>query len=314
MRILVTGASGYIGGNLIEALCEKDWVETVIGTDIREPAKNHAKYTFDKRDVRESMDDIFDAERIDTVVHTAYVLPPIHDTGLMEDINKRGTKNVLASAVRAGVQQILYTSSTTAYGFHADNDDPLTETSPLRGNDDFTYAKNKKEIERIFDDFIIDRPDITVSIVRPCYVIGPGIANPLSTHLKKKFVVFPSNARPWQFVHEDDLRDVLVMLIEKQIGGIYNIAGSGSITFNEMIRMLGNIPVPIPWPLLYVANDLAWRLRLSFITEFPSPAMRMMVHPWIADSKKLITETGYRYRYSSREAFESFARSVKESG
>ncbi|MEZ4577969.1 MAG: hypothetical protein R2875_08165 [Desulfobacterales bacterium] len=47
-------------------------------------------------------------------------------------------------------EQILYTSSTTAYGFYPDNDQPLTEDSPLRGNDDFTYAKNKKEIEAIF--------------------------------------------------------------------------------------------------------------------------------------------------------------------
>ena len=314
MRILVTGAAGYIGSKLIEALCEKEWVETVIGTDIREPSQNNAKYKFDKRDVRQSMDDIFDAEQIDAVVHTAYILPPIHDSGLMEDINKGGTKNILASAVRAGVKQILYTSSTTAYGFHPDNDAALSETSPLRGNDDFTYARNKKEIENILADFVVDNPQIKVSIVRPCYVIGPGISNPLSRHLKKKFVVYPSSARPWQFVHEDDVRDVLVMLIEKQINGIYNIAADGTITFDEMIRMLGNIPVPLPWPFLYVVNDLAWRLRLSFITEFPSPAMRMMVHPWIAISEKLLAETGYRFQYTTRQAFASFARSVKGDG
>jgi nucleoside-diphosphate-sugar epimerase len=63
------------------------------------------------------------------------------------DINKGGTRNVLDAPVKAGIKQILYTSSTTAYGFYPDNDLPLTEDSPIRGNDDFTYAKNKKEIE-----------------------------------------------------------------------------------------------------------------------------------------------------------------------
>lgn len=152
MRILVTGASGYIGGKLLEVLAEKDWVKRLVGTDIKRPAFQHPKYRFYDRDVRAPMDDIFAADNIDTVVHSAYVLPPIHDTALMEDINKNGTRNVLSAAAAFKVRQILYTSSTTAYGFHPDNDVPLTEESPLRGNADMTYAKNKKEIEGIMAD------------------------------------------------------------------------------------------------------------------------------------------------------------------
>ena len=144
---LITGASGYIGGKLVEHLCEQDWVSVVVGTDINEPAFTHSKYKFEIRDIRHSMDDIFTSNDIDTVVHAAYVLPPIHNKGLMEDINKGGTSNVLKASAKAGVKQILYTSSTTAYGFYPDNDRPLTEESPLRGNGDMTYAKNKKEIE-----------------------------------------------------------------------------------------------------------------------------------------------------------------------
>jgi len=39
--------------------------------------------------------------------------------------------------------------------------------------------------------------------------------------------------------------------------------------------------------------------------------MRLMVHPWIASSEKLIRETGYRFKYNTREVFEDFVRSVK---
>ncbi len=312
MRVLITGAAGYIGGKLARALCEKNWVDAVIGTDIREPGFSHEKYRFDARDVRRSMDDIFESEQIDTVVHTAYILPPIHDTKRMEDINKGGTQNILDASVRAGVTQILYTSSTTAYGFYADNDEPLTEESPLRGNDDFTYAKNKKEIEAVFKEFCERHSNITVSIVRPCFVVGPGFTNPAAEHLQKKLVVLPSRARPWQFVHEDDLINVMALLLERRIKGVFNVTGEGSMTFSEMIRMLGNIPVFLPWSILYPLNNLAWHLRLSFITRFPSPAMRMMIHPWIASSQKLITETGYRFQYNTRSAFEDFVLSVKK--
>ncbi|MDA8405119.1 MAG: NAD-dependent epimerase/dehydratase family protein [Desulfobacteraceae bacterium] len=311
MNVLVTGAAGYIGGKMVKSLCKKSWVDTVVGTDIREPDFHHPKYKFDIRDIRYSLDDLFENHAIDTVVHAAYVLPPIHDKGLMEDINKGGTRNILEASAKAGVKQILYTSSTTAYGFYADNDDPLTENSPLRGNDDLTYAKNKREIEAILQEFIAAHPGIAATIVRPCFVVGPGFTNPLARHLRKKLVIMPSGTRPWQFVHEDDLIQVMVLLLEKRIAGAFNVTGEGTITFPEMINMLGNIRIPVPWPVIYPLNNLFWFLRLSFMTAFPSPAMRMMVHPWIASSKKLHKATGYPFKYSSKSAFADFVRSVK---
>ena len=312
MNILVTGAAGYLGGKMVGYLCQEDWVSRVVGTDIKEPGRAHPKFVFDRRDIRESMDDIFDRENIDAVIHAAYVLPPIHDKNLMEDINKGGTQNLLGAISRAGVKQILYTSSATAYGFYPDNDVPLTEETPLRGNADVTYAKNKKEIEAIFQTFIKTNPGITVTILRPCFVVGPGFANPLAEQLKKKIVILPANTKPFQFVHEDDVIEIMAMMLKNKIGGIYNVAGEGTMGFPEMVKMLGNYPLPIPWPVIYPLNHLAWTLRLHFITESPSPYLRLMVHPWIASSEKLKKETGYCFKYNTCSAFEDFARSLKE--
>lgn len=310
MRVLITGAAGYIGGRMVAALCAKDWVEAVVGTDIREPEKSVAGCTFYRRDIRDDLTDIFESERIDTVVHTAYVLPPIHDKGLMEDINKGGTRNILDVSARTGVKQILYTSSTTAYGFHPDNDRPLTEESRLRGNADFTYAKNKKEIEAIVKEFTAGHSDIKVTIVRPCFVVGPGFKNPMAEHLKKKFVMLPNNTLPWQFVHEDDVVDVMTLLLEKKIAGVFNVTPDGTMTFSDCVRILGNIRVALPWSVIYPLNNMAWYLRLAFVTKFPSPAMRMMVNPWIASNEKLVRETGYQFKYNTLEAFHDFAKSV----
>ena len=311
MNILVTGAAGYIGGIMVKRLCDKEWVDAVVGTDIHTPSFAHPKYRFEVRDIRHTMDDLFETENFDAVVHSAYVLPPIHDKGMMEEINKGGTRNVLNASVKTGVKQILYTSSATAYGFYPDNDIPLTEDSPLRGNDDFTYAKNKKEIEAILKEFTANHPEMLVSIVRPCFVVGPGFTNPMAEYLMKKLVLMPANTVPWQFVHEEDLINVMVLLLEKQIGGAFNVTGEGTITFSEMINMLGNIRLPVPWPVIYPLNNLAWHLRLSFITKFPSPAMRMMVNSWVASSKKLHNTLDYRFKYDTRSAFADFVNCVK---
>ena len=310
MRILVTGAAGYIGGRMVDALLKKEWAERVIGTDIREMERCDEKFSFHAQDIREPLAGLMKKENIDAVVHTAYVLPPNHNKKLMEDINKGGTGNVLESSVQAGVQRILYTSSTTAYGFWPDNDRPLTEESPLRGNDDFIYAKNKKEIEKLIAGFKRSNPGIDVAVLRPCFVVGPGFNNPLAEHLQKDFVLLPSDHLPWQFVHEDDLIEIMLMALERPLTGVYNVAADGTITFPEMVRALGNIGIFLPSRIVFPLNELAWKLRLKWITKFPSPAMRMIINPWIASGEKLRRETGYRYKYGSSEAFMDFVASV----
>ena len=96
----------------------------------------------------------------------------------MEDINVAGTRNVITACQQASVGHLLYTSSATAYGFHPDNEIPLTEDSPLRGNDDFTYSKNKKEIEFIFQDFIQDHKQTCRDDFTALFRGGAGVQQP----------------------------------------------------------------------------------------------------------------------------------------
>jgi UDP-glucose 4-epimerase len=307
--VLVTGASGYIAQKLISALSACPDVRAIIGIDIRPPARGTQNFHFVKLDVREPLTDLFREHQIDTVVHTAFVLPPIHDTKLMEDINVNGTRNVLFASLQAGVKQFLYTSSTTAYGFHPDNICPLTEDSPLRGNDDLVYSKTKKEIERIFVEQNLSGsyPDTVLTILRVCFVVGPAFDNPLARYLRKRFVFLPVKTQPLQYVHEDDLVRAMILLLRKRRGGVYNIAGDGLITFDEMVRLLGNTKIPLPFALMYFLNRIAWGLRLTSISEFPSPTMNMLRYPWWAENSKLKKDLGFRYQYTTRTAFRDYA-------
>jgi UDP-glucose 4-epimerase len=313
-HILITGVSGYFGQKLVRLFEDKPEVKRITGIDVRAPQHPSDKLVFIKCDVREPLDMVFEDRGIDCVIHTAYILPPIPDVALMEDININGTRNVLTTAARHKVRQIMDCSSSTAYGFHPDNPAVLTEESPLKGNDDFTYAKNKKEIEAWMRGFERDHPEILLTTVRPCFVVGPGFTNPLARHLTKKICILPRQTAPFQYIHEDDLVDIMYLLLKEKKAGAYNLAADGTMTFDEMLGILGGWPLKLPVWLLWPMNDLMWRLRMTFMTEFPSPCLNMIRYPWIASNAKVKGELGYRFRYTTREAFEEFARHVNTPG
>ncbi len=310
-NICITGASGYIGNKIALFLSQKDEIENIVGIDIKPPKKSISKFRFYKRDVRDNIDDILTDNGIDTMIHTAYIVTPIHNKHLMEDINVGGTRNLLRACARAKVEQVLYTSSSTAYGFHPDNDNPLTEDSPLRGNADFTYSKNKREIEMAIPEWMKDSSGMSLTILRPCFVVGPGFDNPMSRYLRKKIVFLPFHTEPIQFVHEDDLVRIIYLTLCDKKDGIFNVGGNGTISFAEMVKKLGGILIPVPDKLLSFFNAIAWNLRLWFLSEFPNPALNMIRYPWVVDSDKLKRQLSFNYKYTTCEAFDDYADFVR---
>lgn len=310
-NIFITGVSGYFGSKLVSLFDQKDEVKSIAGIDVKPPAYTSKKLEFIKHDVRVDMSPILLIRGIDCAIHTAFIVTPIHKKKRMEDINIKGTKNFLDSCARAGVGQLLCCSSTTAYGFHKDNPPILTEDSPLRGNDDFTYSKNKKELEFIYKEFKEAHPDVCLTIIRPSFVVGPGWDNPLAWHLRKKVTMLPQDTAPFQFIHEDDLVEIIYQLLSNRKEGAYNLAADGTMTFDEMLRILGNRPLKLPASVLYPFNSIMWFLRIKFLTGNPTPAINMTRYPWIASNEKLKKELNYKFKYTTKEAFEDFARHIK---
>ena len=143
IRVLVTGAAGFIGSSLVERLLSRG--DQVVGIDdlcdFYDPARKranladalgHAGFTFVECDIRdaEGLSAITHARRLDVVVHLAAragVRPSIERPGLYADVNVRGTANVLQLAVAAGARRFVFASSSSVYGntttypFHEDD-------------------------------------------------------------------------------------------------------------------------------------------------------------------------------------------------
>jgi len=203
MRILVTGATGYIGERLVEALRDKEWVERIVGLDIRESPLRHPKLRFLARDIREPLDDLFEPN--------ASTPSPISPSSCHPSTTRASwrTSTRAASGIPSRLQlgpgsdRSCTPAPPRRMGFTPTTTTP-DEESPLRGNDDLTYSKNKRENEEIIREFRSAHPEIIISNLRPCVVIGPRWINPLATHMSSKLVMLPCKTAPTQFVHQDD--------------------------------------------------------------------------------------------------------------
>lgn len=305
MRYLVTGGSGYIGSRLVERLAECEGTEQVTVCDIRPPRSFRPKVAYERLDVRdaERVRALLEGERPDALVHLAFVLNPIHDEHAMYEVDVNGTSNVLDAASDAGVDQVLVTSSATAYGAFPDNPVPLTEDHPVRGVASFEYARDKAESDRICQLWALRHPERTMTIVRPCVVFGPTVDNFIIRLLTDQpFLADLGDPPPLQLVHEDDLVDALWGLLEGRHGGAFNVAADGTMTAHECADRLG-VPVRrVPRGLYRRLVALLWRLRVS---EVPPGYLEFVVNPWVVSNEKLKQALGWTPRYTTRETFEA---------
>ena len=128
-RILVTGASGYLGRLLVSELGREltaGRIGTLVATDIRTVSPDElTRGVHDIRhDVRDGgLADVLLEHAVDCVVHLASIVtPPKGSTREFEySVDVGGTRRVLDACVEAGVRRIVVTSSGAAYGYHADN-------------------------------------------------------------------------------------------------------------------------------------------------------------------------------------------------
>ena len=139
--VAVTGCSGYIGSRLLRFLDESGKVSRVIGLDLKEGPGGYSKLRFHHLDVRDSsLAGLFERERVDAVVHLAFILNPLHDTALMHDIDVNGARNVMAAAAACGARHLVVASSTSAFGAFPDNPEWLTEDDGPRLMSGYVYA------------------------------------------------------------------------------------------------------------------------------------------------------------------------------
>ncbi|MGN6284341.1 MAG: SDR family oxidoreductase [Afipia sp.] len=306
--VLVTGAAGFIGSALIAALArDRANDEPVIALDLREvgPAHRIVGVTYVAADIRDPvLKEVIARHRPRAVVHLASVVAVGGDPQRDWEIDVLGTRNMLEAAREAGIAHVVVTSSGAAYGYHADNPVPLSEDDPLRGNEDFPYARNKREVEEMLAEWRDLYPQLTQTVFRPCTVLGPATNNQITAIFERPLVMgLTGTATPFSLIADIDVVAALVQAVRQPKPGIYNLAGDGTLSLRDIARLSRKPYLPMPPALL---KGTLWLLRALRLTNLGPGNVKFIQYRPVLSNNKLKTVFGFTPQYNALQVFDRY--------
>jgi UDP-glucose 4-epimerase len=244
--------------------------------------------------------------RIDTVVHLAAIVTPgpASNRELEYSVDVLGTRNVLEACVAAGVRRIIVTSSGAAYGYHADNPAWLTEDSPVRGNEEFAYSHHKRLVEEMLAGYRASHPALEQVVFRVGTILGENTRNQITALFERpRLIAIRGSASPFVFIWDRDVAGAIEHAIFGGPPGVYNVAGDGALSIQEIATRLGKRCLSIPPSLLRTLLAVLHPLRLS---RYGPEQVNFLRYRPVLDNRRLKEVFGYVPKLSSSEVFELF--------
>lgn len=313
--VLVTGASGYLGSQVIASLANQRTegkIDTVLAMDVRDvPAdKRLAGVVYATADIRaDGLESILSENKISTVVHLASIVTPgkNSDREFEYSVDVGGTQKVLDACVAAKVEQLIVSSSGAAYGYHADNAPWLSETDPIRGNQVFAYSWHKRLVEEMLAKARIEHPQLKQTIFRIGTILGKTVRNQITDLFDKpRLIGIKGSDSPFVFIWDQDVVGVILHAIDTGKAGIYNVAGDGALSMREIAKRL-NKPI-VTLPAGAIRNAL-WLLKKLGLTQYGPEQIDFLRYRPVLDNKRLKSDFGYVPKMTSEQVFEYYLKS-----
>ncbi|AWI30302.1 NAD-dependent epimerase/dehydratase family protein [Streptomyces sp. ICN441] len=314
--VLVTGVARQLGGRFVRRIQRDPGVERVVGVDAVTPGHRLGGADFVRADIRQpAIARVLAEHDVDTVVHLDVTGTPLGSGGrtAVKETNVIGTMQLLGACQKSPtVRRLVVKSSTSVYGSASRDPAVFTETTPPKSLPSGGFAKDAVEVEGYVRGFARRRPDVAVCVLRFANILGPHADSPLADYFSLPVMPTVLGYDPrLQFVHEDDVVDVLrIACHEPRRGtlnsGTFNIAGDGVLLLSQCSRRLGRPTVPV---LLPAVTWVGSALRTVGITDFSPEQIRLLTHGRVVSTVQMRETLGFEPAYTTAETFADFARS-----
>jgi nucleoside-diphosphate-sugar epimerase len=305
-RVLVTGGAGFLGSYVVAALVAHPGVDLVVAGDVRPPEHPIEGVVYDECDVTRpaGLVPLLERHRIDVVVHLAAIVNPGRDHELEYRVDVEGSRNVLDACLATGVRRIVVSSSGAAYGYHPDSPEWLRETDPVRGNDEFPYARHKRLVEEMLAEARRLHPELEQVVFRIGTILGPTVRNQITALWDgRRILAIRGSDSPFVFVWVDDVAGAMARAATDGPTGIYNVAGDGRMTVHDIARRLGKPTFTVRPGILALALRIGRMLRLT--VHGPEQVGFLRYRPVLAN-EALTRDFGFVPSKTSAEAFDAY--------
>lgn len=271
MKVLVTGATGFVGSVLMPELIERYGIESVSalvlpGDPLPDTWRDSGVRTFEA-DIRDPGSVFRAVGGHSHVVHLAgFISYWKGDAGRLEEVNVDGVRSIVEACLAAEVRRLVHVSSVGTIGFDRTGR-PADESAPFNWPPDILYMASKRRGQDIVERAVRER-GLPAVILNPASIMGPGDRNPKTPHneLYRRISqgrLFGSFSGGLSVV---DVRDLVAVILKAlqgrgRDGESYLVVGA-NLPYRDVVRLIARncgrraYPFPVPAPFLSAAGRL----------------------------------------------------------
>ena len=287
MTLLFTGASGFLGSNIIQLL---NGAYNIISVGLSPQDTYLVDIATDIPTFTDAFDVVFHA------AGKAHSVPKTEaEKRLFFDVNLQGTKNLCTALERSGIPKaFIFISTVAVYG--CDSGENITEEHSLNGTT--PYALSKIKAEKYLEGWCAMH-NVKLSILRPSLIAGPNPPGNLGAMIRGirngKYLSIAGGKARKSVLMVQDIANLLPMLIEK--GGIYNVCDSYQPSFRELEMVICkqlNKKLPLSIPYWFAKSMAVLGDCFGENTPINSLKLRKITNSLTFSNEKAVRELGWK--------------------
>ena len=305
--VLVTGAAGALAQQVINRLRTEYQIVAVDFRKITYHSDDIPSYKIDFN--KRVFEDLFKHHDFDSVIHLGRISSAEETRMRRYNANVLGTQKLLDLCHKYGIHNVIVLSTYHVYGASPYNPALIDETAPLKAAELTMDLVDSVELENLANIYLWRYPDLNITILRPCNIVGPGVRNTISSLLSSKYAPVLMGFSPiMQFIHIDDMADAVTLAHKQRKRGVYNVASNDWVAYQDALELCDCRQVPIPSIPPVLPKTITGFLGMKM---FPSYLLNYFKYPVVIDGSHFSKTFGFEAKRPVKEIFRTY-RELKE--